>query len=158
MNDQQKQYVLRGATIILVVCLVVWGVLLFLPSQEEAKPSLIEALQPQYDYDDQSFIQQNPDLFLSQLLPLLGAVELAVQEDNQGAVDTSVALLQKELVRWKDATPVAILQTSIQRYISAAERVPGGDARTRRQALATLGEIKTLAQEARRNTLESLTE
>lgn len=161
MTDQQKQYVLRGALALLAVCMVAWLIMLFWPKSPapENKPSIVEAGRPQYNYNDSSYIQQNPEMFLTQILPLLGNLEGAAQRGDMAAVPPAATILRKELVRWHDATGATVLREPIQSYIDAVDAAVAAanknDKAALAKALGTLQEIKTLALSSNRSTLQS---
>lgn len=160
MNDDQKKYVLWGATAVLTLCMIAWLIMLFWPkAPAPQQPTLVEAIRPQYNYNQNDYIQENPDLFLQQLVPLLGNLEGAVQQGDAQNITDAATLLRTSLVRWHDATLPA-LQPSIQRYITATDTIlqAKGDKTAYAAPMVVLSEIKTLALESQRSELQSLSE
>lgn len=162
MDEQQKRYVLWGAGGIAVLCTVAWLVMLFWPrpAPQPAAP-LTQAGRPQYDYNTDRFIRENPEMFLSQLMPLVGNLEAAVAQGNIEGTRSSAAVLRGALVRWHDATPAA-LQPTINGYIAATEALPAAvekkDGAVIAKSLGSLAEIKSLALQSQRASIQSLTQ
>lgn len=156
MTEQQRRYVLVGAGAVGVLCLVVWAFLLLRPAEEAVSlPNLVNAQRPAYAYNEASFITQNPEQFLAQMLPLLGTIEEAVAKGDEQTLQETSAILRTLLVRWRDALP-ATLQMVAVRPLEALDRLMNTeDPQIRAQSLQTLREIQTLALEQQRTSLQT---
>lgn len=158
LTKKQKIGLVTGGSILLLLMIlaVYWSFFRGAPADENL-PSLIDAARPQYNYNDDSYIRENVELYLAQLTPLLGNLENAVQEGNVERIHAASTILERGIVRWRDALDDPSLIASVERYVAALTRLreaaSQGNPAVMQQALAQLSEIKTLVIETQRSTL-----
>jgi len=142
-----------------LLAMIVWTFLLFRSVPEVTTlPDIVTAGRPTITYDDASFIQEHPEQFLAQMLPLLGTLEAAVTAEDEENVQATATILRGSLLRWRDALPVT-LKSVAGRYIEALDRlVQDKAALARAGQIQVLREIQTLALEQQRTSLQTLSQ